>query len=332
MLLTIIILTGCGSQDNSSNLAEEIEELEETLEPQDTPGLAPTSLPDDIIATVNGEAIPVEALAERLDMAIQELADPSAVDQYTLTRLREDALTELIENTLITQKAREHKISVTEEELQSVIQRIQAEYAGAEIQAILAEQEKSYEHWLQSQRETLLREKVFDVEMASVVAVSPEEVRQYYERNREKYDHPAQVRASQILTYEKSVAEKAWQALQEREDFAAVAQQYSESEDAQNGGDLGFFSQGVMPPEFDEVIFSLQMGEVSPVVQTPYGYQIFKLTGQRGAKQIAFEEVEEQIASAIKQQKRMMAIDLWMLDLQKNAKIILNLPVMKQVN
>ena len=144
--------------------------------------------------------------------------------------------------------------------------------------------------------------------------------------------NPAQVRASQILTYEKEVAKKALQAIQEGEDFAVVAQTYSESEDAQYGGDLGFFSRGVMPPEFDDVIFSLKMGEVSHIIQTPYGYQIFKLTGQREAQRIAFDEVKDQIASMIKQQKRMMAIDLWMLELQNNAKIVLNLPVIKQVN
>ncbi len=87
-----------------------------------------------------------------------------------------------------------------------------------------------------------------------------------------------------------------------------------------------------MPPEFDEVIFSLKIGEVSDIVQTPYGYQIFKLTGEREAQRIAFNEVKDQIADAIKQQKRMMAIDLWLLDLQNNAKITLNHQVIKEVN
>lgn len=331
IFLPILILAGCGSQDDLPEVMEEIEEMEESLELQETATSVPTSLPTDIAATVNGEAIPVKALTERLHRAMQELDDPSALDQYTLTRLREDALTELIANTLIAQKARENNVTVSEEDMQQVIQRVQEEYGGTAIQEILAEQEKSYSSWLQSQQETLLREKVFDVEMASVVTVSPEEVRQYYERNKEKYDHPAQVRASQILTYQKAVAEQALQAIQQGEDFATVAQKYSESEDAQNGGDLGFFSRGVMPPEFDEVIFSLKMGEVSNIVKTPYGYQIFKLTGQREAQRIAFEDVQDHIADMIKQQKRMMAIDLWMLELQNNAKIVLNLPVIKQV-
>ncbi|GAK59358.1 parvulin-like peptidyl-prolyl isomerase [Candidatus Vecturithrix granuli] len=325
----IAVLGGCGSQDNETDVREELDEL---LESQETATPAQTSLPTDVAATVNGRTIPAQALAERLHVVIQEMDNSSDLDQYTLNRLRETALTELIENALIAQKARELKITVTDDELQQVIRQVQEEYNGSDIQAIVEEQGKSYEFWLKAQQETLLREKVFDVEMASMIAVTPEEVQQYYERNQEKYDHPAQARASQILVYDKSIAEKALQEIQQGADFAQIAQKYSESEDAQNGGDLGFFARGVMPPEFDEVIFSLKTGEVSNIVQTPYGYQIFKLTGEREAERIAFNEVKDQIAGVIKQQKRMMAIDLWLLDLQNNAKIVLNHQVIKEVN
>jgi parvulin-like peptidyl-prolyl isomerase len=162
--------------------------------------------------------------------------------------------------------------------------------------------------------------------------VAPEEVRQYYERNKEKYDHPAQVRASQILTYDEATARKALQEIQAGAEFAHVAHKYSESHDAQHGGDLGFFEQGVMPPEFDEVIFSLNMGEVSEVIKTPYGYQIFKLTGQRDAHRTSFEEAKDQIATLLQQQKRMVAADLWLAELRENATILLHQEVIKQVH
>lgn len=329
IVLGIGMMEGCGTSDKETERRDDLDELSES---QDTAAPAQTAFPADVVAIVNGETIPSRFLAERLQVVIQEMGTSSDLDQYTLTRLRESALTELIENTLIAQKAKEYKISVADDELQQIIRQVQEEYGGADIQAIVEEQGKSYEFWLKAQQEKLLQEKVFDIEMASMITVTPEEVQQYYERNKEKYDHPAQARASQILTYERSLAEKALQEIRQGADFAQVAPKYSESEDAQNGGDLGFFDRGVMPPEFDEVIFSLKIGEVSDIVQTPYGYQIFKLTGEREAQRIAFNEVKDQIADAIKQQKRMMAIDLWLLDLQNNAKITLNHQVIKEVN
>jgi parvulin-like peptidyl-prolyl isomerase len=271
-------------------------------------------------------------LAERLHIATRQLEETSAPDEYTLNRLRETALKELIEKRLITQKAREQNVTVTEEEFQQFVQQVQDEYNGTDIRAILEEQEKSYDEWEQAQREAILLDKLIDINMKTMIVVTPEEIQQYYEQNKGKYDHPAQVRASQILTYEEEVARKALQEIRSGTDFAQIAEKYSESPDAKNGGDLGFFAKGVMPPEFDEVIFSMKMGEVSDVIKTPYGYQIFKLTGQREAHRVSFEEVKDQIENMLKKQKQMFVVDLWMNELQSNAKILLNHKAIKQVN
>jgi peptidyl-prolyl cis-trans isomerase C/foldase protein PrsA len=76
----------------------------------------------------------------------------------------------------------------------------------------------------------------------------------------------------------------------------------------------------------------MKMGEVSDVVNTPYGYQIFKLTGRREAHRVELDEVKGQIEHLLEKQKRMLAVDLWMAELQNNAKIVLNHHVIKQVN
>lgn len=256
----------------------------------------------------------------------------SPLDEYTLNQLRSTVLEELIKKRLIAQKARGEHLTVTDEEFQQFVQQVQKEYDGANIQEILAQQGKAYEVWAQAQREALLLDKLVDADMGPFTAVTPEEVQNYYERNKEKYDHPAQVRASQILTYEESVAQKALQEIRNGTDFRKVAEIYSESADAANGGDLGFFARGLMPSEFDNVIFSLKMGELSDIIKTPYGYQIFKLTGQREAHRMSFEEAKEQIYNLLKKKKRMVAVDLWLSELRVKAKIVLNYDVIKQVN
>ena len=167
--------------------------------------------------------------------------------------------------------------------------------------------------------------------MQSMITVAPQEIAQYYERRKDKYDYPAQVRASQILTYEEQAAQAALQEIRSGKPFEEVAKAYSESEDAAQGGDLGFFASGVMPPEFDEVIFSLNIGQVSDVAHTPYGYQIFKLTDRRDAHRVSFEEAKPLIETFLKKQKRMFAIDLWMVELESKAKIVINQKMIMQV-
>ena len=320
---------GCGSREEEPDHSEkEASENEVSLESQES---ETSSLPEGAVAVVNGQAITQQEFAERLHAALEQLELSSPPDEYTLNQHREKALTELIDKTLIAQQAKVQKITLTDEEFQRVVKRVQDEYGGEDIQAILQEQGKSYDEWEKAQRESLLLDKLIDLSMDSMVTVSDEEVRQYYEQNKDKYDYPAQVRARQILVYEQKIAEQALQEIQSGTDFAEVAKKYSESPDAQNGGDLGFFAKGDMPPEFDEVIFSLKMGEVSEVVKTPYGYQIFKLTGQREAHRVSFEDAKEQIKTMLRKQKRMFAFDFWIAETRENSEIILNQKLIKQV-
>lgn len=283
------------------------------------------------VAVVNGQAIPKAELTARLHAAINRLDLSAPPDDYTLTRLREDTLAELIKIVLIAQEAQKEKVAVTDEEFQQRVKQVQDEYNGKDIRTILKEQERTFDEWAKAQREALLLDKLMEVKLGATLSVSDEEIRQYYDQNQAKYDYPAQVRASQILMYEEEVAKKALQEIRTGADFAEVAKNYSESADADKGGDLDFFAKGTMPPEFDDVLFALNMGEVSGVVKTPYGYQIFKLTGQREAHKVSFEDARPQITALLKKQKRMAAFDLWIGDMQKNANITLNQELIKQV-
>jgi parvulin-like peptidyl-prolyl isomerase len=310
------LLLACGQRQEDVEVADDT-----TATTSDTTAV---QFSEGVIALVNGQAIMEAELARRLRTIIKQAELPSSVDAGTLEQLRNEALEELLENVLIAQVAQQQQIVVTEEEFQQRIRQVQDEYQGQEIAQILQMQKKLYDEWAQSQRDALLLDKVIDVNLGAFLEVTEEEARQYYEQHKDLYDHPDQIRASQILVYDENVAKQALEDIRKGIHFAEVARTYSESSDAENGGDLGFFARGTMPPEFDDVLFSLKLGEVSEVMKTPYGYQIFILTGQRTAHRISFEEAQQQITIKLRRQKRMVAIDLWMAELQKKAKILLN--------
>jgi peptidyl-prolyl cis-trans isomerase D len=127
---------------------------------------------------------------------------------------------------------------------------------------------------------------------ASKIKVPREDVDRYYNEHLGSYTTPEQIRASHILlkTEGKSDADvraKAEGILKEVKaggDFAALAKKYSEDDsNAQQGGDLDYFSRGRMVPEFEAAAFALAPGEVSSVVKTQFGYHIIKVTDRKPA-------------------------------------------------
>jgi peptidyl-prolyl cis-trans isomerase C len=88
---------------------------------------------------------------------------------------------------------------------------------------------------------------------------------------------PARAHVRQLLLDGHEQGLEALQRLSSGEDFVEVSRQLSRAPNASDGGELGFFDQGSLPPEIDEVIFSLAPGEFSEPVQGPSGYHVFQV-------------------------------------------------------
>jgi peptidyl-prolyl cis-trans isomerase C len=159
---------------------------------------------------------------------------------------------------------------------------------------------------------------LFDAYVRQSVArsiITEEMVREHYERRKADLARPAMARARHIVaTSEKGgvnnlansdsgskeeAREKMMglhgQLTRNPESFADIAHKFSEDGTANSGGDLGWFARGIMVPEFDEVVFNLEPGQISPVFETQYGYHIVMLEQKRDAGPAPIEEVEDQL-------------------------------------
>lgn len=125
-----------------------------------------------------------------------------------------------------------------------------------------------------------------------------------YNEGIEQYSTPEQVRASHILVRTegkddavvKGKAEEVLKQAKSGADFAELAKKYSEDEgSAKNGGDLDYFGKGKMVPEFDQVVFTMEPGQVSDLVKTQFGYHIIKLVDKKPAATRTLAEVRQQI-------------------------------------
>ncbi len=111
--------------------------------------------------------------------------------------------------------------------------------------------------------------------------------------------------------------------LRKGEDFGKLAKEKSVMPEGLHGGDLGFFARGEMPEAFDEV-FSLKVGGISKIIESPYGYHIFKVEEKADAKVREFDEVKDEIAHQIRKEKSDQIYYKWLSELRAKANIKIN--------
>jgi peptidyl-prolyl cis-trans isomerase D len=151
---------------------------------------------------------------------------------------------------------------------------------------------------------------------AASVELSDADLEKYYQRHIERFEVPEQVRAAHLLIRVPQGAPAAVQAekraliekLRERalkgEDFATLARTHSEDPGSgAQGGDLGFFARGTMVPSFENAAFALNVGQVSEVVTTDFGYHLIRLTARQEAQLKPLADVSEEVRAGAQEEK-----------------------------
>lgn len=249
--------------------------------------------------------------------ALKRLLPPEqGASREELKELKKELVGELIEEELLLEKAESMGAAVSESALSAEVDSIRMEYGEASFKEAIEERYGSLEGWEERIRRKLLVKAAIDA-IVSEVKVSEQEARAYYRDNRAEFSRPEQVRARMIVVSSEEEAAKARAGLTPA-NFAAKAAEVSLSPEAKEGGDLGFFGRGDMPGEFEEVVFRLRPGEISPVVKTEYGYHIFLLEGRRKAGELQYQEVREKIVERLRAERGGAALGEW-IDARKRA-------------
>jgi peptidyl-prolyl cis-trans isomerase C len=151
---------------------------------------------------------------------------------------------------------------------------------------------------------------LFEKIVASRSEVSEKDARDYYGKNRTDFTRPQRIKASHILVKTRSEAEEILKEIRNGKSFSTLARNRSiDTNSADNGGNLGFFSMGEMSQEFEEVAFSLKKGEISNPVKSRYGYHIIKVTDRKKEETVEFSQVKDIIIQRLEQEKQQTAFN-----------------------
>jgi len=134
--------------------------------------------------------------------------------------------------------------------------------------------------------------------LLATVDVTEDEVKKFYEENKEAFKEKESANASHILVSEEDKAR-----VKDGEDFETLAKKNSTCPSKEKGGDLGTFTRGQMVKEFEDAVFENEVGTVTEPVKTQFGYHIIKINEKNEGRDLEFDEVKDKIFSQLKRQK-----------------------------
>ena len=282
LIVMVAILGGCTSAASLTTVPTiEVPVMTEPVEPTVTT-LPPTATVEPLAATVNGAPI---TLAEyELQMANYEAAmntagqDTSdATGQAALQAARKAVLTWMIEQELIVQAAPEMGLTVTDAEVDTVIQELSADIGQAAFDERLAAEGLTLEEMRANLKVQLLASKLTELVVSQVPTKA------------------LHVNARHILVATREEAEQLRTQVQAGADFAALARANSlDSFTREQGGDLGYFPRGVLlSTEVEEAAFRLQPGQVSEVIASDLGYHILQVLDRVEEMEISAENLRD---------------------------------------
>lgn len=182
------------------------------------------------------------------------------------------------------------------------------------------ENEEEFVKELEIAKEQILRQYSMKKVLENV-NVTDEEIKVYYEDNKDRFKQIYRFKASHILTDDEAKASDIKSQLDGGADFAELAKTHSSCPSKDNGGDLGMFSTGQMVPEFEKACEELEAGAISGPVKTEFGYHIIKLEEKDLARDADFESNKEDIRGMLTSMKQQDAYLKKTTDLQEKYKV-----------
>lgn len=272
------------------------------------------------VATVNGSKIYLEDYQSQLDQKMRLVPKDFLNQSDYLKRFEEEVLDDMITEKIMSLRAQELNISVSDAELEEKIKEIKKDY-GEDFTGQFARENIKYEQWKEDFKKGMLWQKLVATDVNAKIKITEDEAEDYFNQHRNNYKTESRVRVAQIVVHDQEKAKEALKRLNSGEDFAKVAADLSIGPEARHGGDLGFITKEVMPDPLDKTIFSMPINKISPVVQSSYGFHIFKVLESQPAGIRKFAEVRENVLADIRLQKEDAAYIRWLTELKKKAVI-----------
>jgi parvulin-like peptidyl-prolyl isomerase len=266
---------------------------------------------DPWIAEVDDQQIPFSELRPIVMARFEE--DPQANRDDVLN----EELNRLVTEQVILNRAGELGIVVTKREVEVRLHQLHGnDFDGMDPQFVA------------EVRRQMLLERTELVDLAARIEVPESAIVLYFEENRQRYRSPESVQIRQIVVEDEETARGLLSDLRKGADFAALAEEHSLAPEAGEGGLLPPFARGEMPEVFDRA-FKSKKGALSGVVESPYGFHIFRVEAKIPPHEPKLAEMRNQVRIELEQKRLAELRKGWLRGLRRSADIRVNEPLLE---
>ena len=249
-----------------------------------------------------------------------------------LEDVREKILKQLIEDRLIFSEAKKLNIVVEEKEVDAKIDEMKNKVGSeADLESMLNEQNLTLNELRARYKEKIMIRKLIDQKVGAKIIITPLEVKNYYNDNKDSFMQPEEIKLRAILIKPKQEKGGETGALQlmrdlvkrlkEGCDFAGLAKEYSDDPAASEGGLMGYVKKGDLMPQIEDIVFKLKEGEVTGIIKSPLGYHVFKVDEKKVRRMRELVEVRQDIDEFLYRAKASQRLKGWIDSLSKSAYI-----------
>ncbi len=288
-----------------------------------------------VVARVGEHPITMEDFDRNLGMIKERYAEMGFEPEGAqLDELKKNVVNNLVEKELLYQESQSKDIAVDDEIVEEELDQIRNSFADAgAFDDAIQQMGYSIDFLKKEIRTNMAIQALLDQELAAKAEVSEDEIKAFYESRPDNFTTPEQIRASHILVGPESGGldkiKEINASVAEGGDFEQLAKEHSECPSGQKGGDLGYFGRGQMVDAFEKAAFALEIGEVSDIVETRFGYHIIKLEERRPEEVKAFDAVRADIETQLRRQKVSDQMQPYMESLQEKYPVEILLPEMQ---
>ena len=282
----------------------------------------------DVVGEVNGESISTENYESHLSFLqyFYELQTGTNLDeekdQAVIDTLKDQTFDDLVLERILHQEAKKEGIVVTEKEIKEELTRVQSSYSEENYKKLLKDMGMT-ENQLKEQIKTQIIYAALKEKLVADVTISEQEVQQYYQDNIDIFVEQGGVQLSHILVDTEKEAEEILAKLEQGDDFASLAREFSSCPSSSQGGDLGLFNQDSnFVTEFKDAALQLKPGEITrEPVKSEFGFHIIKAGERQEARTIPLEEIEKNLHQQLSEDKKLEFFYSYLEDLQEKADI-----------